>query len=474
MRFDEYRTHDALGLAQLIRTRQVSRQEVLNAMLQRLHAVSPRVNAITFLHQPALDPAGPCIGEAGPFAGVPWFMKDLHAPVKDIPLTHGSKFFEGQVFDFDAETVTRLRQAGFVILGRTNAPECGMNVSTEPRWRGPTRNPWNLAHSAGGSSGGAGAAVASGILPASHATDSGGSIRIPASCNGLVGLKPTRALLAYGPHRGDAAHGISHELAVTRSVRDCAAILDATAGPDVGAPYFTARPTRSYLDSITRPPGPLRVAFSTQTFDGKPVHGQCRAAVEETARLLAGLDHHVEERAPQFDYPALLGAMMTVLLTGLASLVDGREKQLGRPTGPDDLEPVTRAAIAFGKTVSGMQYAAQFPLINREVRRIGQFFESTDILLTPTLSAPPPRLGVLSTLTDDLDGFIADTYGLAAFTATFNATGQPAISLPLHWSTDGLPVGVQLVARFGADATLLALAGQLEQAAPWFDRVASP
>lgn len=471
MQFDEYRRHDALGLARLIRQGEVTRQEVLDAALQRLAAVNPLVNAVTYLHPPAIDPAMPRLDGDGPFAGVPYFMKDLHAPVQGMPLTHGCRLFDGQVFDFDAETVARLRRAGFRILGRTNSPEFGMNVSTEPLWKGATCNPWNLAFSAGGSSGGAGAAVASGILPATHATDSGGSIRIPASCNGLVGLKPTRALLAYGPHRGDAAHGISHEHAVTRSVRDCAAILDATAGPDVGAPYFTQKPARSYLDSITSAPGRLRVAYSSSTFDGRPVHAECRAAVEKTAHLLAGLGHQVEERAPQFDYPALLDAMMTVLLTGLAAMVEARETVLGRAAGPDELEPATRAAVEFGRSVSGVRYAAQFGRINREVRRIGHFFESVDILLTPTLSAPPPRLGVLSTRTTNLDQFIADTYGLAAFTATFDGTGQPAISLPLHWSADGLPVGVQLAGRFGEDATLLALAAQLEQAAPWFDRL---
>jgi amidase len=471
MHFDEYRRHDALGLARLIRLGEVSRQEVLDAALQRLAAVNPVVNAVTYLHPPAVDQAAPRLDGDGPFAGVPYFMKDLHAPVQGMPLTNGCRLFDGQVFDFDAETVTRLRRAGFRILGRTNSPEFGMNVSTEPLWKGATCNPWNLAYSAGGSSGGAGAAVASGILPATHATDSGGSIRIPASCNGLVGLKPTRALLAYGPHRGDAAHGISHEHAVTRSVRDCAAILDATAGPDVGAPYFTQKPARSYLDSLASAPGRLRVAFSSTTFDGRPVHAECQAAVQKAARLLADLGHHVEERAPQFDYPALLDAMMTVLLTGLAAMVEAREAVLGRAAGPDDLEPATRAAIEFGRSVSGVRYAAQFPRINREVRRIGHFFESADILLTPTLSAPPPRLGVLSTRTTDLERFIADTYGLAAFTASFDGTGQPAISLPLHWTADGLPVGVQLAGRFGHDATLLALAAQLEQAAPWFDRV---
>ena len=471
MTFDDYRSFDALGLAQLIRKREVSRQEVMDAALARLEAVNPTINAVTYLHAPALAADAPPVGEDGPFAGIPYFIKDLHAPVKGMPLTHGSRLFAGQVFDFDSETVARLRRAGFVLMGRTNSPEFGMNVSTEPVVAGPTRNPWNLAHIAGGSSGGAGAAVASGIVPAAHATDSGGSIRIPASCNGLVGLKPTRALLAYGPHRGDAAHGISHEHALTRSVRDCAAILDATAGPDVGAPYFTPRPALSYLEGITRPPGRLRVAFTSTDFSGQPVHGECRAAVEKTAALLENLGHHVEQRAPQFDHDALLQAVLVIMLTGLAAHVDARERQLGRPAAPDDLEPITHAAIAHGRTISGMQYAAQFGLINREVRSIGRFFEGCDILVTPTMAAPPPLLGTLSTRITDLDQFMANTYGLAPFTTTFNATGQPAISLPLHWSADGLPVGVQLAGRFGADDQLLALAAQLEQAAPWFNRV---
>ncbi len=471
MTFDEYRSFDALGLAELIRKREVSRTDVMQAALARLQAVNPTINAVPYLHQPALAPDAPIVGADGPFAGVPYCIKDLHAPVRDMPLTHGSRLFAGQVFDFDAETVARLRRAGFVIIGRTNSPEFGMNVTTEPALHGPTRNPWNLAHGAGGSSGGAGAAVASGILPATHATDSGGSIRIPASCNGLLGLKPTRALLPYGPHRGDAAHGISHEHAVTRSVRDCAAILDATAGPDVGAPYVTQRPAERFLDCIARPPGPLRIAYTLQDFSGQPVHAECRAAVEAAAQLLAGLGHHVEAATPAFDYDALFQAVMTVMMTGLAASVDAREQHLGRSARADELERVTHAAVARGRSISGTRYVAQFPLINREVRRIGQFFEQFDMLLTPTMAAPPPRLGTLSTDTDDLDAFIRASFGLAPFTTPFNATGQPAASLPLHWSADGLPVGVQLVARFGADAQLLALAAQIEQAAPWFDRV---
>lgn len=471
MTFDEYRSFDALGLGTLIRNRKISRAEVMDAALARLHAVNPTIHAIPYLHQPALEPDAPVVGADGPFAGVPYCIKDLHAPVRDMPLAHGSRLFAGQKHDFDSETVARLRRAGFVIIGRTNSPEFGMNVTTEPVLHGATRNPWNPDHIAGGSSGGAGAAVASGILPATHATDSGGSIRIPASCNALVGLKPTRALLAYGPHRGDAAHGISHEHAVTRTVRDCAAILDATAGPDVGAPYFTQRPAETFLDSITRAPAPLRVAYTLQDFSGQPVHAECRAAVEAAAQLLAGLGHHVEPATPAFDYDALFQAVMTIMMTGLAANVGAREQQLGRAARTDELERVTHAAVARGRTISGVQYASQFPLINREVRRIGQFFEQVDILLTPTMAAPPPRLGSLSTDTDDLDAFIRSSFGLAPFTTPFNATGQPAISLPLHWTAGGLPVGVQLVGRFGADAGLLALAAQIEQAAPWFDRV---
>lgn len=471
MQFDDYRAHDALGLAALIRSGAVSRQEVMACAMARLEAVNPRINAVTYLDPAAVQANAPVTGADGPFAGVPYFIKDLHAPVKGMPLTHGSRLFADNVFDFDAELVTRLRSAGFVIAGRTNAPEFGMNVSTEPAFKGPTRNPWSLEHSAGGSSGGAAAAVASGILPATHATDSSGSIRIPASCNGLIGLKPTRALLPYGPHRGDAAHGISHEHAVTRSVRDCAAILDATAGPDVGAPYFTARPTLSYLDSITRPPTALRIAFTTHDFAGNAVHDECRTAVEHAAMLLVGLGHTVEHRAPEFDHAALLDAVMTIMLTGLAANVAAREQQLGRLARSEELEPITHAAIAHGRTITGMRYAAQFARINREVRRIGQFFETVDLLLTPTMAAPPPRLGVLRTDGHDLDQFMANTFGLAPFTPSFNATGQPAISLPLFWSADGLPIGVQLVGRFGADAQLLAVAAQLEQAQPWFHRV---
>ena len=469
--FSDYRQFDALGLAQAIRKGDLSRVEVLSAALDRVATVNPQVNAVTYLHEAAArESAG---GTQGPFAGVPYLIKDLHAPVAGMPLTHGSRLFAGDVPDFDSETVARLRRAGFVILGRSAAPEFGISASTEPVLTGPTRNPWNLAHIAGGSSGGAGAAVASGMLPAAHATDSGGSIRIPAACNGLVGLKPTRGLIPTGPHRGEASHGLSHEHAITRSVRDCAAILDATAGPDTGAPYFTAAPAGGYLKAVERPARRLRIAFIDTTFDGRPVDAECRLAVENTVRLLRNMGHEVEQACPQFDAAALGAACGTLLLTGLAAMVAAREAQLGRAVQPDDLETVTHAAIALGRAVTGVQYASRFAVINREVRRIGRFFEAVDILVTPVLAALPPTIGTLSMQTQTLDQFQKAMAAFCPFTGAFNATGQPAMSLPLHWSSSGLPVGVQFVGRFAEDATLLQLAAQLEQAAPWFKRTAS-
>ncbi|MDB5965252.1 MAG: amidase [Polaromonas sp.] len=470
LKFEDYRGFDALGLAHAMQRGELSRREVMDAALARVAEANPQVNAVTYLHEQAADEA--CLDPTAPFAGVPYFIKDLHAPVAGMPLTHGSRLFAGQVQDFDSETVARLRRAGFVLLGRTASPEFGMNASTEPVLTGPTRNPWSLAHIAGGSSGGAGAAVASGMLPATHATDSGGSIRIPAACNGLVGLKPTRGLIPTGPHRGEASHGLSHEHAVTRSVRDCAAILDVTAGPDVGAPYFTSRPAESYLQALARPPGRLRIAFTTTTFSGKPVDGECRAAVESTIRLLQDLGHDVEECSPVFDAGALSAACGTLLLTGLAASVDAREAQLGRQAGDNDLERVTLSAIALGRKVTGVQYAASFGVINREVRRIGQFFEGVDVLVTPTLAKPPVTLGTLSMQSLSLDEFQQAMAAFCPFTGAFNATGQPAMSLPLHWSEAGLPIGVQLVGRFADDARLLQLAAQLEAARPWFARTA--
>ncbi|MGB3066934.1 MAG: amidase [Ottowia sp.] len=471
LRFDEYRAFDAVGLAEAIRGKELQPHEVLDAALDRLQAVNPQVNAITYLDEAAVAEARQAPA-AGPLGGVPYFIKDLHAPVRGMPLTHGSRLFADQRLDFDSETVARLRQAGLRILGRSASSEFGMSPSVETALAGPTRNPWDLTRIAGGSSGGAAAAVAAGILPATHATDSGGSIRIPAACNGLVGLKPTRGLLPTGPHRGEASHGLSHEHAVTRSVRDCAALLDATAGPDVGAPYFTPPPAESFLALISRPPRRLRIAFTSHTFRQQPSHPECEAAVLETARRLETLGHVVEPGAPDFDAGALGAATGLLLLTGLAAQLRAREAVLGRAAREDELEPVTWEAIRLSQKVTGVDYASQFTRINQEVRRIGRFFQTVDVLLTPTLASPPLPLGALSTQALTLNEFQQAASAFCPFTGAFNATGQPAISLPLHWTAEGLPLGVQLVGRFGEDATLLQLAAEIERAWPWFQRTA--
>jgi len=463
----EWDAQDAVGLADLIRKREVTPREVIETAIARIEELNPILNAVIYrAFDQALTELS-SLPENGAFSGVPYLLKDLHAPARGMPLTSGSRLFADNVPDFDSSLVTRLRAAGFVLLGRTNSPEFGLSISTEPQAFGPTRNPWNLERIAGGSSGGSAAAVAGGMLPAAHATDSGGSIRIPASCNGLVGLKPTRGLTPFGPHRGDANHGISHEHAVSRTVRDTAAILDMTAGPDVGAPYFAPRPAQGFSQALQASLRPLRVAFTTQTFTGAGVDEECAAGVKGIAELLAEMGHRVDEAAPEFDCAALQRDVFTMLFGNLAATVGAWERAQCEPAREDQLEPLSRAAIERGRAMSLDAYLAALAGINREVRRIARFFEEYDVLLTPTLAAPPPRLGFLSTNETDVDAYLDRLFGFAPFTVPFNATGQPAISLPLHWTRDGLPVGIQLVGRYGEDADLLCLAARLEEARPF-------
>jgi amidase len=463
----EYEAHDATGLAALVQGGEISPRELAETTIARIEALNPLVNAVILkAYDQALDELARRT-DRPTFLGVPYLVKDLHAPVRGMPLTNGSRMFVDPPAPFDSTLIARIRAAGFVLLGRTNSPEFGLSASTEPHRYGATRNPWNLERIAGGSSGGSGAAVASGMLPAAHATDSAGSIRIPASCNGLVGLKPTRALNPYGPHRGDAAHGISHEHAVTRTVRDTAAILDVTAGPDVGAPYFVRPPDGGFVAALKRPPKRLRIGFWAKSLQDDPIHAECVSAVEKAARLLESLGHVVEESRPDFDWSALVGAQFNVLMTSLGPMVAMMERQRGRPLAEGELEPQTAAVVARGREASLEYYLGNLARMQLEVRRMAAFFETFDILLTPTMTMPPPSLGYLPTDDGDIEGFLTKLLGLAPFAAPFNASGQPAISLPLHWSADALPVGVHLAGRYGEDATLLTLAAQIEQAAPW-------
>jgi len=461
---DEWRSHDLVGLSELAASGQVSRRDILKTAIREIEDLNPGVNAVVLTRfEEALDALDDAATER--FAGMPYLLKDLHAPVRGMPLANGSERFKGTVFDFDSTTVARLRAAGFGLLGRTASPEFGLSVATESAAWGITRNPWNPEHGAGGSSGGAGAAVATGMLPAAHATDSAGSIRIPAAFNGLVGLKPTRGLNAFGPHRGDPNFGLSHEHAVTRSVRDTAAILDVTAGPDAGCPYFTARPTTPFETLIVTPPDALKIGFVTTRFDGRAVHPDSREAVERTARLLADLGHHVTEERPDFDSNALTDLMIRLLMGSLAGLFVGMP--LDGESDLDGFEPITRQAIRFAQGTALGTHLHRAAQVNTHVRQLAGYFARFDILLTPATNGPAPVHGALRMDHGDLDAFLDKLFAISPFTAPFNASGQPAIALPVHQTPDGLPVGVQLVGRFAQDTTVLKLAAQLEQASDW-------
>lgn len=459
---------DLVGLADLAGRGEVSPREVLETAIREIEAQNPRVNAVVVTHfEEALDALDTRVaqGDQPRFLGMPYLIKDLHAPVRGLPLSNGSERFKGTVFDFDSTLVGRLRAAGFGFLGRSASPEFGLTMETDSAAWGLTRNPWDPDRGAGGSSGGAGAAVASGMIPAAHATDSAGSIRIPAAFNGLVGFKPSRALNPFGPHRGDPNHGISHEHAVTVSVRDSAAILDVTSGPDTGAPYFTAKPSEPFERLIERAPGKLRFGLVTTRFDGKPVDPTCAEAARITGALLEGLGHEVEEAMPAFDVHALTDAMIRVLLASLAGLYPGAgdlgEAELA------GLEPMTRAALRYSRSVSLSDHLMRTAVINREVRRLAAYFERFDLMVTPATATPPLPHKSLPMTSTDLDGFLTRLFELSPFSAPFNASGLPAVVLPVHHTPEGLPVGSQIVGRLGEDALVLQAARQIEIAKPF-------
>jgi amidase len=462
MKFPEYESYDAIGLAALVKKRDVTPGEILEAMIERVELRNPTINAVVI---EAYDQARAAIAKGlpdGPFTGVPYFIKDLHAPVAGLPLTHACRLYLGNVSNFDSETVARLRRAGFVIAGRTNAPELGMMPTTEPTLYGATHNPWNLGYSPGGSSGGAAAAVASGMLPAAHATDSMGSIRLPASCCGLVGLKPTRGRNPVGPHRGDASQGLSHEHCVSRTVRDSAAILDATNGPDEGAPWFTAPPAETFLSQVGRDPGQLRIGLVTEAWNGARVDPECKAAVAHAGKLCEARGHRIVPVDLDHDGQALIDACNLILLSGLGGLIAQREAELGRKARRDELEPLTWAAIETYHGTLAVEMHGALARINRIVRAAARAFRNVDVVITPVLTSPPVPLGTLRSDVTDIRTANDEGFDYAPFAPLFSASGQPAMSLPLYKSRDGLPIGVQCVARFAEDATLFRLAAQLE------------
>ena len=404
---------------------------------------------------------------AGPFTGVPYLLKDLGALYTGAVTSYGSRLFTGNVADHDSEITARLKRAGLVVVGKSNTPEMGLAPSTEPRLFGPTRNPWKLDHSAGGSSGGAAAAVAAGMLPMAHATDGGGSIRIPASCCGLFGLKPTRARNPMGPDAGEGWGGASIGHAVTWSVRDSAALLDATSGPDVGDPYWAPPPAGPFLGEVGRDPRPLRVALTTAPWHDSPVDPECAAAARAAAQLCERLGHHVEEARPEIETGAWRQATRVIVAANVTFNLEARAAALGRPLAEDDVERMTWDRVVDGRRMSAADYARSIWIVHRVGRAVARFFQRYDILLTPTMCKPPHPLGVLDMSTTDPDAYLAAVFASIGFTSLFNSSGNPAMTAPAGDVCLGLPLGVQAVGRFGDEATLFRLASQLELATPW-------
>jgi amidase len=403
---------------------------------------------------------------------VPYLLKDLVVEIEGEPFQEGSRFLAGYRSPHTSELVRRLRRAGLVVIGRTNAPEFGMVPTTEPVLHGPTHNPWNLDLSTSGSSGGSAAAVAARLVPMAHGNDLGGSIRYPASACGVFGLKPTRARNPLGPEYGDAVSGWAAEHALTWTVRDSAALLDATAGPDVGDPYPAPPQATPLAQEVDREPGRLRVAWTARTADDELGHPDCVAAVEDAATLLTTLGHELVE-APLPPLESADGhAIGTVFDAAIAWIVEYWTQRLGRPPGDDELEPLTRAYWEHGRSVTAAGYLCAVEQLQRYTRKVATFLTGFDVFLTPTMSAPPAPLGEITSTPEDpwrAARAGGQTVGYAQVVA--NITGNPAMSLPLWWNADGLPIGVHVLGRFGAEATLFRLAGQLERARPWAQRL---
>ena len=488
--FKEYGNHDALGLAELVRAKQVSAPELLEAAIARAEAVNPKLNAIIIpMHDLARARAKEAL--AGPFAGVPFLTKDLFQEYAGVRTAYGCKALKAANYTAaeHSEIVRRWLAAGAVIFGRTNTPEFGAKGITEPDAWGPTRNPWNLAHTPGGSSGGSAAAVAAGIVPMAGGNDGGGSIRLPAGHCGLFGLKPGRGRTPWGPAYAELMHGAAMNHVLTRSVRDSAAMLDATHGPEVGSMYRIEPPARPYLEEVTREPGRLKIGFTQKSPIGTEVHPEAVIAVTKTAKLLESLGHHVEEAEPAVNGMQLAQDFVVMWFANCAATVEIIKQQTG--CGNDGFELDTLAMVAFGRASRACDYVAGYMRWNDYTRQLGEFHQKYDLFMTPTMARPPARVGQIVTPAWEkvairilmalrlsglllkggfIEEMVRENLKWVPFTQIGNLTGTPGMSVPLHWTADGLPLGTHFIAPHGGEGTLFRLAGQLERAQPWKDR----
>ncbi len=475
--------NDAIGLGEMVREREIKPSELVEITIERIEKVNPQINAVIYkMYDEARKVAEKwdkeiSIGKKidAPFSGVPFLLKDICAEYEGTPYYAGAKLLEGNISEWDTELVKRQKAAGLIVVGKTNTPEFGILPTTEPVLFGPTRNPWDLNIIAGGSSGGSAAAVAAGIVPMAHGNDGGGSIRIPASCCGLFGLKPTRARNPLGPRYGDIGSGMVVEHALTRTVRDSAALLDATSGPDLGDPYYAPHKKRPYLEEIRQDLGRLKIGFLTSipkgwSFETK-IHPDCVNAVKDVAKLCESLGHNVVEVNPEELSQVNLFQAFSIVFTSVSgSSLTYIEKELGKKITKDQVEPITWLMYKNAATRTASDYLLALEECQLFSRKLAQWFHNGgyDLFLTPTLTIPPVKIG--SFTVENLGKSVQLMSQMAAFTSIFNTTGQPAMSIPLYWNADKLPIGLQFAGRFGDEATLFRIAAQLEQERPWIDQ----
>lgn len=462
---------DGIALASQIARGDFTAREALEASIAQAARANKTLN---FLAQPAYDYARTglnALPSKGPLAGVPTLVKDLAIDLPGIPTRNGSRFWAGNVPSRRSTLVKRYEAAGLVIFGKTTTPELGLTATTESVAFGETRNPWDTGRTAGGSSGGAAVAVAAGVVPFAQASDGGGSIRTPASCCGLFGMKPSRGRVPLGPDRTEGWMRLSTAHAITRSVRDSALLLDISSGLELGSRYGAPTPqSGTFLKASVRDPKGLKIALMLSPPSGSDVHEDCTSAANDVASLCADLGHMVEVAAPQFDFGAINGAMLAVLCVETKLALDARSAILGRKYTAEDVEPVTVWMARNAETFGPAAYAKANRVFQSLAIEVARFMQTYDVILSPTLAKPPVEIGKLSLSPKDFDAYVADVTSFGPFTAWANQTGQPSMSVPLNWNDEGLPIGTMFTGRYGQEDILFSLAAQLERARPWFNK----
>ena len=473
MSIKEYGDLDGLALAELVRKREVTPLELVEEAISRIENLNPSLNAVVY---PMYEHARKLASEnpAGEFAGVPFLIKDMTAHYAGTPTTHSTRLLRDiGPSDFDTEIIKRFRRAGVITLGKTNTPELALAATTEPLLRGACCNPWDLSRTTGGSSGGSAAAVAARIVPMGHGGDGGGSLRMPGSCCGIVGFKPSRMRTPHGPEVSSVWESCCGEFVMSRTVRDSAYMLDEVAGQDIGAYYSAPAQTGRFRDAIEQDPPALKIAYSASGPDNIPTHPDCVAAVEQAAKICADLGHHVEEACPTL--PENLSEVFGEAFLGALAIETAQDAEelaalAGRPASAADFEPANWSFIEHGRSFSGVDAVRFKRILHNVARAVGPFFEDYDIYISPTLAKPPVKLGEIDTQVSDWSEFFGHMFEFMPFTSLFNVSGAAGVSLPIAWNDEGLPIGCQFISRMGRDDVVLSLAAQIERAAPWIDR----